>query len=72
MLKPNVAAINELIAEDFQGNKSAFADALGVNRSQISVLINNGGKGAGARFWGGLIKLCDRTGRDFRKYIFLD
>lgn len=68
---PNIPAIVDLIENSFQGNKAAFAQEIGVNRSQVSMIIHQEGKGAGAFFFGGLMAYCDRTGLNFRDYIFL-
>lgn len=68
---PNVIAIDQLITTRFAGNKAAFAEAIGVNRSQVSLIINQDGRGAGSNFFGGLMSFCDREGLNFRDYIFL-
>ena len=69
-MKPNIVKIEELLQRHFNGNKAAFAKALGVERSQISALLNHGGR-VGAKFYGGLIAYCDTHGLNFREYIFL-
>jgi hypothetical protein len=68
---PNIPSLNELIQERFEGNKSAFATAIGVGRTQVSKVLNNG-VGAGSNFFGGLIRYCELERIDFKKYIFLD
>ena len=70
-MNPNIQAIKSLIDNKFNGNKTAFAEEIGVNRSQISMIINQEGKGAGSIFYGGLFAYCDREGLNFREYIFL-
>lgn len=69
-MKPNVVKIEELLEKHFDGNKAAFAKALGVERSQVSALLNHGDS-VGAKFYGGLIAYCDTHSLDFRDYIFL-
>jgi hypothetical protein len=69
-MKPNIIKIEELLEKHFDGNKAAFAKAIGVERSQISALVNHGGR-VGAKFYGGLIAYCDNHGLNFRDYIFL-
>lgn len=69
-MKLNIEAIRVLINENFSGNRSAFAKAIGVDRTQVSLLLNKG-TGAGALFIGGLIAYCKNNGLDFEKYIFL-
>jgi len=71
-MHPNINAINNLIQEKFKGNKAAFALVLGINRSHVSLILNNKGKGAGAVFLGALINYCQKEGLDFKDYIFLD
>lgn len=70
-MNPNTLAIKSLIDCKFKGNKTAFADEIGINRSQISMIINQEGKGAGSVFYGALLAYCDREGLNFRDYIFL-
>lgn len=69
-MTPNVNKIQKLVNEKFHGNKAAFANAIGVERSQVSHIINSG-KGAGAQFFGGLFNYCENNNLVFRDYIFL-
>lgn len=69
-MKANVKEIENLIKENFNGNKSAFAKIIGVDRTQVSKIIHTG-TGAGAQFFGGLMAYCKNTNLDFCKYIFL-
>ena len=69
-MKPNVAAIKELIEDEFDGNQSALAREINVDRTQVSKLLKDG-NGVGAQFFGGLMSYCKREGKDFEKYIFL-
>ncbi len=70
-LKPNISAIQKLIIEKFNGNKAEFARVIGVERSQISKIVNHG-SGCGSRFFGGLILYCEREGLDFKDYVLID
>lgn len=70
-MKANITNIQKLIDENFNSNKSAFAEVINVERSQVSYILNNNGNGAGALFFGGLIKFCDDNNLDFRDFIFL-
>ena len=70
-MKANIEKIQKLINEKFDGNKSAFAKALGVERSHVSHILNSGGAGAGAHFFGRLLAYCEESNLDFREYIFL-
>ncbi|MGE5372174.1 MAG: hypothetical protein ACM3QZ_09320 [Solirubrobacterales bacterium] len=70
-MRPNIVALNQLIEERFNGNKAKFAAELCINRSQVSLILNQNGKGAGSSFFGALINYCDCEGLNFRDYIFL-
>lgn len=70
-VKANVVKIKELIKINFNGNKSRFAIAVGVNRSQISTIINKNGIGAGANFFGGLMVYCESNNLNFKDYVIL-
>lgn len=69
-MEANIAKIEVLINEKFKGNKAAFARTIGVERSQISTLLNHGNC-VGAKFYGGLIAYCEQNKLDFKEYIFL-
>lgn len=69
-MRPNISAIQELICKKFNGNKAEFARIIGVERSQISKIVNHG-SGGGALFFGGLILYCEKEGLDFKDYILL-
>jgi hypothetical protein len=69
-MEVNRVAVNQLIDERFNGNKAEFARAIGVERSQVSLIINTG-RGAGAKFYGGLIAYCEREGLDYKNYIII-
>lgn len=69
-MKPNVNQIQKLIDEKFEGNKSAFAETIGVERSQISHMLNHGNC-VGAKFFGGLYLYCEKNSLNFKDYIFL-
>lgn len=70
-MKPNIIAIEKLISDQFNGNKAEFARAVGVERSQVSKIVNHG-TGGGSRFFGGLIVYCSKSGLNFMDYIFVD
>lgn len=70
-MRANVPAITKLIEDNFDGSKKKFAEAIGVERSFVSTVIHGNGKGAGAKFFGGVMRYCEKEGMDFKKYIFL-
>jgi hypothetical protein len=69
-MEPNVEKITELLKEKFNDNKAAMAEAVGVDRAQIFNIVCKG-KGAGAQFFGGLMRYCKDNGLNFEDYIFL-
>lgn len=69
-MKPNINNIRKLINEKFNGNQSDFARTIGVDRTQICMLLNHGDR-VGAKFYGGLLALCEQEGLDYKKYIIL-
>lgn len=69
-MRVNRIAVDKLIKERFGNNKAEFARAIGVERSQVSQIVNTG-KGAGAKFYGGLMAYCEREGLDYKDYIII-
>ena len=67
---PNIGELQKLVDEKFEGNKSAFAQAIGIERSQVSRILKDG-TGAGAMFFGGLMNYCEAVNLNFHQYIFL-
>jgi hypothetical protein len=67
-LKPNINELKRLVDESFNGNKSAFANAIGVDRGQVSKVLKDGSC-AGSLFFGGLMSFCERENLDFNRYI---
>ncbi|ERK29974.1 hypothetical protein [Clostridium intestinale] len=68
-MKPNIAAIQGLINLRFNGNKSSFAKAIGIERSHVSKVISTGAC-AGATFFGALMEYCKKEGLNFEDFIF--
>ncbi|OPY63642.1 MAG: hypothetical protein A4E56_00365 [Pelotomaculum sp. PtaU1.Bin065] len=68
-MKPNITELQKLVNDKFGGNKSDFANAIGVNRGQASKVLKDG-TCAGSLFFGGLLAYCEREKLDFKKYIF--
>jgi hypothetical protein len=68
-MKPNIEAIQNLINNNFGGNRSKFAKAIGVDRTQVSIVLNTGA-GAGALFIGGLLAYCKKNNLEFEDYFF--
>ncbi len=69
-IRPNLPELKRLVTDRFYGNKSAFAKALGVDRGQVSKILNDDG-GSGALFFGGLLAFCERERLHFKDYIIM-
>ena len=39
-METNIAALQELIKNDFRGNKSWFAEEIGIDRSYLNEILN--------------------------------
>lgn len=68
-MEPNIDSLKTLVNNKFNGNKAAFARAIGVDRAQVSKVLKNG-TGAGSQFFGGLIAYCEKEKLQFKDYIF--
>lgn len=70
-MKPNTKKINELVKQKYNGNISAFARSLGLDRAHLTKIINTG-TCAGSKFYGAFLNYCEKEGLDFKEYIFLN
>lgn len=71
-MEVNIEALKVLLEKIFKGNQTAFAEAMGLERTHVNKVFNNNGKGAGAIFCGAIIKYCNNNNLDYQKYIFLN
>lgn len=71
-MKLNVRKTKQLLKENYNNNISEMARDLNIERSHLSKVIKNGGKGAGGILCGAIIKYCDTNKIDFHEYIFLE
>lgn len=71
-MEVNIEALEELLEKKFNGNQTAFAENLGLERTHVNKVFKNKGKGAGAIFCGAIIKYCNNNRLDYQKYIFLN
>lgn len=67
----NIEELEKLLNEEFNGNQTIFAEAMGLERTHVNKVLKNKGKGAGAVFCGAIIKYCNDNKLDYKKYIFL-
>lgn len=70
-MEVNIEALEQLLKEKFNGNQTAFAESMGLERTHVNKVFRNNGKGAGAIFCGAIIKYCNNNNLDYEKYIFL-
>lgn len=70
-MEVNIEALKQLLKEKFNGNQTAFAESMGIERTHVNKVFRNNGKGAGALFCGAIIKYCNKNNLDYEKYIFL-
>lgn len=69
-MKPNVNKLKELVKAKYNGNKSAFAADLGIDRAQVSKVLKDG-TCAGSQFFGALYVYCEESKLEFENFIFL-
>lgn len=67
-MKPNILALQNLIDSKYNGNKSAFAKGIGVERSHVSKILSTGAC-AGATFFGALLDYCKSEKLNFEDFI---
>lgn len=68
-METNIAALQELIKNDFRGNKSWFAEEIGIDRSYLNEILNKRKSASSNKLCLSIIKWCAKTKRDYRKYI---
>lgn len=68
----NLGALNVLLREKFSNNQAKMAKTLGISRYQLNIILNHGGKSAGKKIIGAIIRYCNDNGYDFKDYIFLN
>lgn len=67
----NMGAFKTLLSTYFKGNQSQMAKALGVNKTQINIILHTDGKKAGKKVFAGLMKFCIKNNFEYMDYIFL-
>lgn len=71
-MKLNTRKTKQLLKENFNNNQTEMAKTLGIERTHLNKVLNNGGCGAGGILCGAIIKYCENNGLDFREFIFLE
>ena len=70
-LRINIKAVNELVREKFRGNKSWFAETIGVDPSYVNQVLNCRKIDHSPKIIKGILKYCKDNNLDSHKYIFL-
>ncbi len=67
----NMEEFVKLLEHRFDNNQAKMARVLGISKYQLNMILNHGGKNAGKKVIGAIIKYCDTNEIDFHSYIFL-
>lgn len=67
----DVDALNNLVNENFRGNKSWFAEEIGVDTSYVNQVLNKKAIDHSPKMLKGFIRYCKNNNIDAKKYIFL-
>lgn len=65
----NLDKLKQFIEVKFNGNRSKFASGIGIDRGQLSKILNTG-TCAGKDFFTGLYCFCKKEGLNFDDFIF--
>ena len=71
-MRVNIQQVKELIESNFRGNKTWFSEAIDMDATYVSRILNNPEKRNSDKFCNSLIKYCTLNNLDFKKYIFFD
>lgn len=71
-MRVNIEAVKQLINAKFRGNKTWFAEAIKMDATYVTNILNNPEKSGSDKFCNSLIKFCELNNLDFKKYIFLE
>lgn len=67
----NVDEVNRLIEEKFRGNKTWFAEEIGVDASYVNQVLNKKAIDHSPKILNGFMKYCEHNNIDIKPYIFL-
>lgn len=71
-MKVNIPKLEELIQMKFNGNKTKFAESIGISREYISKLFNEKNEKNSAKICNAIILYCENNELNYRNYIFLE
>lgn len=69
-MEVNVENLKKLIEENFENNKTKFAETIGISREYVSKLLNGKEDKASAKLCNSIILYCESNNLDYKKYIF--
>ena len=67
----NIDEVNRLIEEKFRGNKTWFAQEIGVDASYVNQVLNKKAIDHSPKILNGFMKYCEDNNIDVKPYIFL-
>lgn len=68
-MEANIIQIKELIVEEYRGNQSWFATDIGINVSYLNEILNKKKSAKSNKLCIAIIKFCEKTKRNYKKYI---
>lgn len=68
-MEVNINKIKELIDKEYRGNQSWFATDIGINVSYLNEILNMRKSSRSNKLCVAIIKFCEKTKRNYRKYI---
>lgn len=71
-MKLNIDALLQLIKDNFRGNKTWFAEEIGVDTSYLNSILNRKAIDHSPKVINGVLKYCQQNDLDYKRYIFLN
>lgn len=71
-MEVNIEKIKELIKNNFNNNKTKFAEAIGISREYVSKLLNGKKDNESAKICNAIILYCETNKLNYKDYIFLE
>lgn len=68
-MQVDINSIEELIKEEYRGNQTWFAEDIGINVSYLNEILNNKKSSKSNKLCIAIIKFCEKTKRNYKKYI---
>lgn len=71
-MRINIPNINKLIENNFRGNKTFFAETIGISREYVSQILNGKKEADSTKFCNATIRYCEKNNLNYKDYIFLE